>query len=239
MPQLRYRTGDIPLLIEHFLERFAKENGKGEMSISTEAVQALQKYPFTGNVRELENVITKASVNANGREISLNNLPNDILQNLNPPEKDNIIERAVILTDSPVIDVSNLPKDLVSGLKTGLNAASAPDVWVETETLLEALKKIAIFNKQGDKKLWHEGLRCITIDDIHLFLVMQCDQWLSRKELAKFLRNNSKSDTDKYKTAGGYLKILKENKTCVHNGKHANRSRYRLAGRFIATAKSR
>ena len=62
LPPLRERTEDVPLLIRHFLERYASENGKEIDDVATDAMQALMDYHWPGNVRELENVIERAVV---------------------------------------------------------------------------------------------------------------------------------------------------------------------------------
>ncbi len=59
-PTLRERREDIPLLAQHFLERFAREMGKRVAKISEDAMRHLQSYDWPGNVRELENVIERA-----------------------------------------------------------------------------------------------------------------------------------------------------------------------------------
>ncbi len=60
LPPLRLRAGDIPLLAQHFLERFAKANGKPVPSLSQEAMHLLIDHEWRGNVRELENLIERA-----------------------------------------------------------------------------------------------------------------------------------------------------------------------------------
>jgi two-component system response regulator PilR (NtrC family) len=59
LPPLRMRTGDIPLLVTHFLERFAQESGKPKPVISQEAMHVLLSHEWRGNVRELENLIER------------------------------------------------------------------------------------------------------------------------------------------------------------------------------------
>jgi two-component system response regulator PilR (NtrC family) len=59
LPPLRMRTGDIPLLVNHFLERFSKESGKPKPVISQEAMHVLLEHEWRGNVRELENLIER------------------------------------------------------------------------------------------------------------------------------------------------------------------------------------
>ncbi len=59
LPPLRMRTGDIPLLVDHFLERFSKEGGKPKPVINPEAMHVLLEHEWRGNVRELENLIER------------------------------------------------------------------------------------------------------------------------------------------------------------------------------------
>jgi two-component system response regulator AtoC len=59
LPPLRDRRDDIPLLVEHFLERFARAFGRRMEGVSGEAMQLLSSYPWPGNVRELRNVIER------------------------------------------------------------------------------------------------------------------------------------------------------------------------------------
>jgi len=69
MPPLRQRTSDIGLLAEHFLARYAKENGKTIKGFTEGATEKLLRYPWPGNVRELENAIERAVVVCRGELI--------------------------------------------------------------------------------------------------------------------------------------------------------------------------
>jgi len=73
LPALRERRGDIPLLVEHFLSKYAET--LGERVIGPEAVDRLVGYEWPGNVRELENVIQRAMVMASGGVILPEHLP--------------------------------------------------------------------------------------------------------------------------------------------------------------------
>jgi len=69
LPPLRKRQGDIALLINYFIKKFAEEVGKEIKGIAPEARIALDSYAFPGNVRELENIIERAVVLAQGESI--------------------------------------------------------------------------------------------------------------------------------------------------------------------------
>ncbi len=75
MPPLRKRKDDIPLLAEHFLNRFSQETKKSVDKISREAMDELMLYEWPGNVRELENAIERAVVIGKTRSILPENLP--------------------------------------------------------------------------------------------------------------------------------------------------------------------
>jgi len=66
LPPLRDRREDIPLLVEHFLERMSAELGRKADGISRDAMAMLMAYPFPGNVRELRNIVERAMVCASG-----------------------------------------------------------------------------------------------------------------------------------------------------------------------------
>jgi len=69
VPALNDRRDDIPLLIEHFASKIAKEQGNTQKSFSNEAIKLLQEYDWTGNIRELRNVVERLII-LGGNEIS-------------------------------------------------------------------------------------------------------------------------------------------------------------------------
>ncbi|WP_020676588.1 sigma-54-dependent transcriptional regulator [Geopsychrobacter electrodiphilus] len=74
LPPLRERQGDVATLINHFIRKFSEEIGKEVKGITPEAQVALEHYSFPGNVRELENIIERAVVLAQGEKISRSDL---------------------------------------------------------------------------------------------------------------------------------------------------------------------
>jgi transcriptional regulator with GAF, ATPase, and Fis domain len=73
VPPLRDRVEDIPLLVNHFVNRFKQKQGKEINSIPKPVMEALQQYPWPGNVRELENVIERAVISTTGTRLRLPN----------------------------------------------------------------------------------------------------------------------------------------------------------------------
>ncbi len=66
IPPLRQRTGDIPQLVRHFVDKYARKSGKKIETVPKDAVKALQGYSWPGNVRELEHVIERAVIITEG-----------------------------------------------------------------------------------------------------------------------------------------------------------------------------
>ncbi len=80
LPPLRERKEDIPLLIQHFLNKYNAIWGKNIKGVSKKALECLLKYPFPSNLRELENIIERAIALAEGEEIGIEELPSDIYE---------------------------------------------------------------------------------------------------------------------------------------------------------------
>ncbi|HLE42543.1 MAG TPA: sigma-54 dependent transcriptional regulator [Methylomirabilota bacterium] len=77
IPSLRERRDDIPLLVSHFLQKFAPAGGPPTL-ISPEALTALERYPWPGNVRELEHVIERAVTLEPGPVLRVESLPESV-----------------------------------------------------------------------------------------------------------------------------------------------------------------
>jgi DNA-binding NtrC family response regulator len=78
LPPLRQRKEDIPALTSHFVEKYARENGKAVTGVTSEALQALMDYDWPGNVRELENVIERGVVLTNVDKIGRDLIPDHV-----------------------------------------------------------------------------------------------------------------------------------------------------------------
>ena len=80
IPPLRERTGDIPLLISHFMEKCNREKSRAIEGIRPEALAVLQKYPWPGNIRELENLIERIAVLKGSGWIEVPDIPEKVRQ---------------------------------------------------------------------------------------------------------------------------------------------------------------
>jgi transcriptional regulator with GAF, ATPase, and Fis domain len=80
MPPLRERREDIPMLVRHFLQKYAKRSNLKPKPVSREAMAALVNYEWPGNVRELENAIERALVMGSSDAVLLEDLPESLLE---------------------------------------------------------------------------------------------------------------------------------------------------------------
>jgi DNA-binding NtrC family response regulator len=78
LPPLRQRESDIPLLVEHFLEKYSRETGRTVTGVDEEVMRLLRRYTWPGNVRELENAIERAVVLSSAPVIDAEVLPEKV-----------------------------------------------------------------------------------------------------------------------------------------------------------------
>jgi two-component system response regulator AtoC len=84
LPPLRERIGDIPLLVDHFIQKYNQRLGKSLLGISADALSVLTSYHWPGNVRELENVLERAVLFADGDRVFTEHLPPELTANTAP-----------------------------------------------------------------------------------------------------------------------------------------------------------
>lgn len=80
LPPLRERKDDIPLLVEHFIDKYCKEINKGKLTMDKETLEILKSYDFPGNIRELENLIERLIILSSDKRIVPSLLPKEILK---------------------------------------------------------------------------------------------------------------------------------------------------------------
>jgi transcriptional regulator with PAS, ATPase and Fis domain len=80
LPPLSERKEDIPLLIDHFIQKFNLIKKRSIQGVSEEALSFLMHYPFPGNIRELQNVIEYAFIRCKGHLIGIEHLSQDLFE---------------------------------------------------------------------------------------------------------------------------------------------------------------
>jgi DNA-binding NtrC family response regulator len=142
IPPLRARMEDIPILVEHFLERFNTENGKSVSRVSPAVMDRFFAHTWPGNVRELENVVERGVVLARGEEIDIDLLPTDMSQR-------------VVLHDAPPLAegvrfydaVGRFERQLIEGALRrtgGVQKHAAELLGLKATTLNEKIKRLGI-----------------------------------------------------------------------------------------------
>ncbi len=118
LPPMRERPGDVPRLVRHFTERFAREFHKPVCGVTREALAMLESYPWPGNVRELKNAVERAVLLADGEQLT----PDDFMM-ATPVAQVDLAWRL----PNEGIDVERLMDDLVTQAiqRTGGNQSQA------------------------------------------------------------------------------------------------------------------
>lgn len=140
IPSLKERTSDIPLLLNHFMARFAREHSVVQASFGKSALARLTAYPWPGNVRELRNVCERLSILLAGKTIEESNLPAEIAYKA-PTEKS-----AFALPEFG-IDLEKVEIDLIQqalARTNGNRSRSARLLGISRDTLLYRMHKHGI-----------------------------------------------------------------------------------------------
>ncbi len=145
VPPLRERVSDLPLLAQHFLDRFSRTKQKSHKHLSPAALDLLRHYPWPGNVRELENLMERLVILTESEIIEVSDLP-DKFQGLTPaqPEKpENFPPHGVRLNDA----VRDFERNLILAALRQTNwvkSQAAQLLHLKRTTLLEKMKKQSI-----------------------------------------------------------------------------------------------
>lgn len=162
LPALRERKEDIPLLIEHFIEKYRVEMGQG-IEVAKDALEFLENYAWPGNIRELENLIDRLMIVSNGKKITLENLPEHFLKPCIIGEaKLNIISQPIFSQPNQHFDLkghlAQLELDLINQAlqeSGGVVARAAKRLGLRRTTLVEKMRKYRI-GRLGDLNIQGE-----------------------------------------------------------------------------------
>ena len=156
IPSLRDRKDDIPVLVQHFLDKYTKETGKSIRSVDHGAMEALVAYDWPGNVRELENVIQRAMVTSDSDRVEISNLPSEIVEKSGNASRecslDDLNSEAETATDFSSSDVTPLSTMEKKAMLNALNitrgnlALTAKKLEISRATLYRKIDKYDLRN---------------------------------------------------------------------------------------------
>jgi len=143
LPPLRERRQDLPALMDHFLKHFAAKNGKSIRGFSQEARQALLRYDYPGNVRELENLIERAIVLSRGEVIGRGDLPLTLEESDEKPDQEPHLTAAVEGLERRMI------KEALAR-SGGVQTRAAEQLGITERALRYKLKKYGLSGEESD-----------------------------------------------------------------------------------------
>ena len=159
LPPLRERVADIPLLVSHFLTRFNERLRKSVSGLADEAMAALLRYPFPGNIRELENVIERTVLLAEGPVIEARDLPPNVAQLSSSPPPPPLRSQALPLGSSSRPLATSL-KDIVRQETERVEREMIQRALSDTQgNVTQAAKQLGISRKSLQIKMKEMRLR--------------------------------------------------------------------------------
>jgi len=138
LPPLSRRREDIPLLVEHFVEKFNLKMGKNISGVSHEAMSLLMRYDFPGNIRELENIIEHAFVMCKGDMIELRHFPLELIER----SKEAFLEEKEVNRPLQRSEAESIRKALERN--RGNRLRTARELGIDRSTLWRKIRKYGI-----------------------------------------------------------------------------------------------
>ena len=149
LPPLRRKREDIPLLVQHFLQKYSEENKRKVRDVTPDAMRILMDHTWPGNVRELENTIERAVVLCNGDRVTPELLPDYLRYPLRTDTPATIVPpEGLSLKDA----VSNYERTMILQsleLANGVQKRAAELLQVKPSTLNEMMKRLGIHAKSN------------------------------------------------------------------------------------------
>lgn len=136
LPSLKERREDIPNLVQHFINRFSRKNGKEMKGLESKAMEILLGYEWPGNVRELENVIERSVVLDRDGIIGTDDLPADILSESIPA-----MESVTIPLGTPMEEVERILMEETLKRTKGDKGLASKLLGISTRTLYRKMDK--------------------------------------------------------------------------------------------------
>jgi len=133
VPPLRSRKDDLPLLVDHFINRFNEEDNKQVEGISEKALKLLSSYPWPGNVRELENLVHRAVVTCKEKTITHRDFPSYLALGPNALMSDMLSEPITVAEGEKILILKSLERH------GGNRTKAAEELAITTRTLRNKL----------------------------------------------------------------------------------------------------
>jgi two-component system response regulator HydG len=143
IPPLRERQDDIPLLAQHFIEKYAKKNHKHVIGFSPLAMEMLIKYAWPGNVRELENVIERAVILLPDEHVTEKELPTTVTESY-AAENDWVSPPSPVAANRPLEEVEKEAILATLADNGGNKSETARKLGINRKTLYKKLKDYGI-----------------------------------------------------------------------------------------------
>src|SRR6185436_6725626 len=149
LPPLRRKREDIPLLVQHFLQKYSEENKRKVKEVTADAMRILMDHSWFGNVRELENTIERAVVLCTGDRISPDLLPDYLRYPMRTDQPAMVVPAdGISLKDA----VSNYERTMILQsleLANGVQKRAAELLQLKPSTLNEMMKRLGIHAKSN------------------------------------------------------------------------------------------
>jgi nitrogen regulation protein NR(I) len=152
LPPLRERRADVPALVRHFIEKYNKRLNKKIEGIADEALVMLQAYPWPGNIRELENLMERVILFADGPRIEAHDLPAPVR---------GVGGTTTFTAESPTPEIGETPlKEILKARQAEIEKAFIVQALGKTEgNVTRAAKLLGISRKSLQTKMKEFGLR--------------------------------------------------------------------------------
>ncbi len=143
LPPLRERIGDIPLMAEHFLEKYLDGSNKNIDGFTPEAIELMHHYSWPGNVRELENCVERAVVLCRQSSIGPDDLPPAVLKGAKSPETHISPDTPTTLAEALADPEKQIIQAVLDAHK-GNRQATADHLGINRTTLYKKMKKYGL-----------------------------------------------------------------------------------------------
>jgi DNA-binding NtrC family response regulator len=154
LPSLRERRADLPILIDHFVDRFNRELGLAVAAIAPDARQLLCEYPWPGNVRELENTVCRAMILCEGDVLTVADLPGRVRGEPGEGMAPRSDLSHLSLADAVAEATERLEKVMILSRLAehrGSRTATAESLGVSRKTLFNKMRQYGLSGDEGEE----------------------------------------------------------------------------------------